>query len=88
MFFGGLNGDGYECDVDGEAYVEGEDGPKNYTPELTQCKVCKSIRVYWTQVCGKWVLFDRNADMKTRKDACHACHRQRFQNIMQTGRRK
>ena len=80
-FFGGLNGDGYECDMDSDTYIRGEDGGCGYPRKQVQCNICKSIRVYWRLVCGQWVLFDKNADMKTRKDACHACHRSRFERI-------
>jgi hypothetical protein len=80
-FFGGLNGDGYEPDLYNDAYIPGEDGWSGYTQKPVQCRVCKSISVYWTQVCGIWVLFDKNTDLKTQKDACHSCHRRRFEAI-------
>lgn len=79
-FIGGLNGDDY-CPYDEDGmYIPGEDG-ENYithTRRSTKCNTCGSMDVYWTSVAGRWILFDKNADMNLRKDACHKCHRVRF----------
>ena len=81
-FMGGLNGDDYCPSYEEDRYIPGEDNEYGVrTRRPTKCKTCGSSRVYWTSVAGRWILFDKNADMNTRKDACHKCHRGRFDKL-------
>lgn len=82
-FIGGLNGDDY-CPYDeDDRYIPGEDGEDNvaYIRRSAKCNTCGSADVYWTDVAGRWILFDKNANMDLRKDACHKCHRKRFDKL-------
>ena len=82
-FIGGLNGDDYCPSYEDDRYIPGEDG-EDYnisTRRSVKCNTCGSMHVYWTNVAGRWILFDKNANMNIRKDACHKCHRKRFNKI-------
>lgn len=84
-FMGGLNGDDYCPSYDEDRYIPGEDNEYGVcTTRSVKCNICGSDNVYWTDVAGRWILFDKNADMSTRKDACHKCHRRKFNKIMGT----
>jgi hypothetical protein len=81
-FMGGLNGDDYCPSYEDDRYIPGEDGEYSATTRRpTKCNTCGSTYVYWTNVDGRWILFDKNVDMNTRKDACHKCHRKRFDRL-------
>ena len=82
-FMGGLNGDDYCPSYEEDRYIPGEDNEYDVgTRRSTRCNTCGSSHVYWKNVASRWILFDKNADMNTRKDACHKCHRGRFDKIM------
>lgn len=82
-FIGGLNGDDYCPSYEDDRYIPGEDGEdcNISTRRSVKCNTCGSMSVYWTNVAGRWILFDKNANMNIRKDACHKCHRKRFNKI-------
>lgn len=81
-FIGGLNGDDYcpysECD----RYEPGEDGGYSnyYMRPPVRCNVCSSTNVYWKQVSGRWILFDKN--FSSDKIVCHKCHIKRFNRAL------
>ena len=81
-FMGGLNGDDYCASYEEDRYIPGEDAEYGVcTTRSAKCNICGNAHVYWTNVAGRWILFDKNADMRTRKDACHKCHSKRFNKI-------